>query len=174
MAEIIRNRTIRPSSRLEKSKNYKIDTKKVSANDILIVNISHESNPFFRTYKFNGNDIAKKNSISFKVNDFETSLDINWSGAKPINLSENPIRNKSERKNTKRNTSTKSFNDFGQTDLKTSFEPISNSETTILILGTAPGDKSIQLGEYYGHPRNRFWKIISKLTENDLPIEYND
>lgn len=60
------------------------------------------------------------------------------------------------------------------TNTKTSFDPISNSETTILILGTMPGDKSLELGEYYGHPRNKFWKIISTITENNLPLTYTD
>ena len=60
------------------------------------------------------------------------------------------------------------------TNTKTSFDPISNSETTILILGTMPGDKSLELGEYYGHSRNRFWKIISTITDNDLPLTYTD
>ncbi len=58
--------------------------------------------------------------------------------------------------------------------IKASFEPISNSETEILILGTIPGDKSLELGEYYGHPRNRFWKIISTITENEMPLAYDD
>lgn len=60
------------------------------------------------------------------------------------------------------------------TNTKTSFDPISNSETTILILGTMPGDKSLELGEYYGHSRNRFWKIISTITNNSLPATYTD
>lgn len=60
------------------------------------------------------------------------------------------------------------------TDTKTSFDPISNSDTTILILGTMPGDKSLELGEYYGHSRNKFWKIISTITDNDLPLTYPD
>src|SRR5690606_14631135 len=60
------------------------------------------------------------------------------------------------------------------TNTKTSFDPISNSDTTILILGTMPGDKSLELGEYYGHPRNRFWKIISTITDSDLPLTYNE
>ena len=60
------------------------------------------------------------------------------------------------------------------TSTKTSFDPISNSDTTILILGTMPGDKSLELGEYYGHPRNRFWKIISTITDKDLPLTYTD
>jgi len=60
------------------------------------------------------------------------------------------------------------------THTKTSFDPISNADTTVLILGTMPGDKSLELGEYYGHSRNRFWKIISTITENDLPQTYAD
>lgn len=57
---------------------------------------------------------------------------------------------------------------------KTSFAPISDSEATVLILGTLPGDKSLELKEYYGHPRNRFWKIISEITRNELPHTYSD
>jgi hypoxanthine-DNA glycosylase len=57
---------------------------------------------------------------------------------------------------------------------KSSFDPISNSETTILILGTLPGDKSLELSEYYGYSRNRFWKIVSTITDNELPLTYSD
>ena len=85
MSEIIRTRKIRPSSRNEKSKSYKIDTEKVTANDSLIVEISHESKPFLKTYKFNGIDVAYKSSISFRVLESEKSIEILWSGAKPIN-----------------------------------------------------------------------------------------
>jgi hypoxanthine-DNA glycosylase len=58
--------------------------------------------------------------------------------------------------------------------LKTSFGPISNLDTCVLILGTMPGDKSLELNEYYGHSRNKFWKIISTITNNDLPLTYPD
>lgn len=61
-----------------------------------------------------------------------------------------------------------------QTNAKTSFAPISNSETSVLVLGTIPGDKSLELEEYYGHPRNRFWKIISEITNSELPLTYPD
>jgi hypoxanthine-DNA glycosylase len=37
-----------------------------------------------------------------------------------------------------------------------------------------PGDKSLELNEYYGHSTNRFWKIISTITDNDLPLTYAD
>ena len=55
---------------------------------------------------------------------------------------------------------------------KISFAPISNPGTTVLILGTMPSEKSLEVGEYYGHPRNRFWKIIAAVTNNDLPLTY--
>lgn len=57
---------------------------------------------------------------------------------------------------------------------KKSFAPFSNAETSILILGTLPGDKSLELQEYYGHPRNKFWRIIATITNNDLPLTFSD
>lgn len=57
---------------------------------------------------------------------------------------------------------------------KSSFAPVSDNHTAILILGSLPGDRSIELGEYYGHPRNRFWKIISSITNSPLPLSYSD
>ncbi len=60
------------------------------------------------------------------------------------------------------------------THTKISFDPISNDDITILILGTMPSDKSLELVEYYGHPRNRFWKIIAAITENDLALTYSE
>lgn len=60
------------------------------------------------------------------------------------------------------------------THTKSSFDPISSTDTEILILGTLPGDKSLELGEYYGHARNRFWKILATLTENDFPLSYDE
>ena len=55
---------------------------------------------------------------------------------------------------------------------KTSFAPISHPDIEILILGSIPGDKSLELEEYYGHTRNRFWKIVSTITGNELPLTY--
>lgn len=173
MTEIVRNRTIRPSTRLEKSKSYKIDTKTVSRGDTLLVNIDHETKSFRKSYKFNGSDVAHKDSISFKVNDYGTSIDINWSGAKPIGTSA-PKAILKVSKPLKTGAFKKAVPKSISTHLKTSFDPISNTNTTILILGTMPGDKSLELGEYYGHSRNKFWKIISTITNNDLPRTYFD
>jgi hypoxanthine-DNA glycosylase len=57
---------------------------------------------------------------------------------------------------------------------KISFEPIANSDTEILILGTMPGEKSLSLGEYYGHSRNKFWRIISAIANEELPLSYGE
>src|SRR5690606_10655260 len=55
---------------------------------------------------------------------------------------------------------------------KTSFPPISDADTEILILGSLPGDLSLKVGEYFAHPRNRFWKIIAAITNEALPQTY--
>lgn len=83
MTELTRNRTIRPSSRLESS-TYKIDTKAVGANDVLVVNINHESKAFEKSFRFSGKDLATKNSIHFSVIESGSTIEINWSGARPI------------------------------------------------------------------------------------------
>lgn len=50
------------------------------------------------------------------------------------------------------------------------FDPVFDSESKILILGTFPSVKSRENGFYYGHPQNRFWKVISAVCETDVPI----
>jgi len=81
---------------------------------------------------------------------------------------------KSKAPTTEKPTTIKHIAKVNSTHSKTSFDPISNADTTILILGTMPGDKSLELGEYYGHSRNKFWKIISTITGNELPLTYSD
>jgi hypoxanthine-DNA glycosylase len=34
-------------------------------------------------------------------------------------------------------------------------------------LGTFPSVKSREYGFYYGHPQNRFWKVIARITQTD-------
>ena len=53
-----------------------------------------------------------------------------------------------------------------------SFDPIVYSNTKILVLGSLPGKKSLELREYYGHPRNRLWKILAHITNNEIPQDY--
>ena len=49
------------------------------------------------------------------------------------------------------------------------FEPVYDQNSKILILGTMPSPKSIDYGFYYGHPQNRFWKILPFLLGVDYP-----
>lgn len=71
MTIINRSRTIRPSSRKETSISYKVDVKKVSVDDILIVTVAHESKPEKHIYRFSGKNIKGKKSIHLKVHDGE-------------------------------------------------------------------------------------------------------
>jgi len=52
------------------------------------------------------------------------------------------------------------------------FLPVINSESKVLILGSMPGVKSLEAGEYYAHPQNQFWRIMAKLLNDDLPATY--
>ena len=47
--------------------------------------------------------------------------------------------------------------------------PIYNKHSKILILGTMPSPKSRELGFYYSHPQNRFWKTVSEMLLVDCP-----
>lgn len=49
------------------------------------------------------------------------------------------------------------------------FEPIFDENSKVLILGTFPSVKSRENQFYYGHPQNRFWKVIAGLTESEVP-----
>ena len=49
------------------------------------------------------------------------------------------------------------------------FEPIFNNESKVLILGTFPSVKSREQQFYYGHPQNRFWKVLAAVFEDTLP-----
>ena len=50
-----------------------------------------------------------------------------------------------------------------------SFEPIYNSQSQILILGSLPSVKSRENNFYYGNPQNRFWKLIVTLCRAEVP-----
>ena len=49
------------------------------------------------------------------------------------------------------------------------FPPLYNSESRILILGSLPSVKSREQMFFYGHPQNRFWKMISGVFEETVP-----
>lgn len=49
------------------------------------------------------------------------------------------------------------------------FEPIYDIHSKVLILGSMPSPKSRELGFYYGHPQNRFWKVLATIFEESYP-----
>jgi len=51
-----------------------------------------------------------------------------------------------------------------------SFPPISHPTAEMLILGTMPSEKTLQLSQYYGHGGNHFWKILFDL-HNESPTK---
>ena len=48
-------------------------------------------------------------------------------------------------------------------------EPVYDKNSKILILGSFPSVKSRETGFFYGHPQNRFWKIVAAVFEEDVP-----
>lgn len=50
------------------------------------------------------------------------------------------------------------------------FPPVFDSHSRILILGTIPSPKSREQGFYYGHPRNRFWRVVSDVFGQPEPV----
>lgn len=53
-------------------------------------------------------------------------------------------------------------------------EPVYNKDSKILILGSFPSIKSREVGFYYSHPQNRFWKVLAVVFNEDVPITIED
>ncbi len=57
-------------------------------------------------------------------------------------------------------------------DRISSFAPIISTTSRILILGSVPGVKSLEMQQYYAHPQNQFWKIVFELLGEDFSKDY--
>ena len=53
--------------------------------------------------------------------------------------------------------------------LEHTFDPIYDGDCEILILGSFPSVKSRENNFYYGHPQNRFWKVMAAVLECPVP-----
>lgn len=53
-------------------------------------------------------------------------------------------------------------------DLLVGLPPVIASHTRLVVLGSFPGVASLQARQYYGHPRNQFWPLLSALWAVDL------
>lgn len=53
-------------------------------------------------------------------------------------------------------------------EIKRSFAPVVDANTRLLVLGSLPGEESLARSQYYAHPRNQFWRLMSEVVERDL------
>lgn len=53
-------------------------------------------------------------------------------------------------------------------DRLTGFAPQFSPDCRAMVLGSFPGVASLAAGEYYAHPRNQFWAILSQAFGQDL------
>ena len=49
------------------------------------------------------------------------------------------------------------------------FPPVYDAKSEILILGSFPSVKSRENMFYYGHPQNRFWKVLADVLGEEFP-----
>ena len=54
------------------------------------------------------------------------------------------------------------------------FPPVFDANSHTLILGSFPSVKSREDGFFYGHPQNRFWRVLSSIYQSDCPTSIDD
>ncbi len=56
---------------------------------------------------------------------------------------------------------------------KAGFPPVVDASTRVLILGSLPGEASLAVQQYYGNPRNAFWRLMEGVLGVTLvPLAY--
>jgi TDG/mug DNA glycosylase family protein len=55
-----------------------------------------------------------------------------------------------------------------------SFPPILCPEPKVLILGSMPGRRSLEMHQYYAHPNNIFWRVMKELCNASLELPYSE
>ncbi|MBF9152491.1 DNA-deoxyinosine glycosylase [Novosphingobium jiangmenense] len=54
------------------------------------------------------------------------------------------------------------------TDRKSSFAPVVDQHTRVVVLGSLPGEASLAAARYYANPRNQFWRLVGGVINVDL------
>lgn len=49
-------------------------------------------------------------------------------------------------------------------------DPVYDENSRILILGSFPSVKSRETGFFYGHPQNRFWRVLAAEFGGEIPV----
>lgn len=52
--------------------------------------------------------------------------------------------------------------------------PVYDSNSKILILGSFPSVKSREAMFFYGHPQNRYWKVLAAVFKQEIPETISD
>ncbi|MBO9546440.1 DNA-deoxyinosine glycosylase [Caulobacter sp.] len=56
---------------------------------------------------------------------------------------------------------------------KAGFPAVVDANTRVLILGSLPGEASLAVSQYYGNPRNAFWRLMEGVLDTPLiPLAY--
>ncbi len=58
--------------------------------------------------------------------------------------------------------------------MKKAFPPIIYPDSSIIILGTMPGEKSLELQQYYGNRGNQFWKLLFTILKQPFTTDYEE
>lgn len=56
--------------------------------------------------------------------------------------------------------------------MKKAFPPLVFPNSKVLILGSMPGERSLALQQYYGHPGNQFWKLLFAVFAEPFSADY--
>lgn len=52
--------------------------------------------------------------------------------------------------------------------------PVFDKDSKVLILGSFPSVRSREVGFFYGHPQNRFWKVLACVFGEEVPVTIDE